>query len=103
MLPPAPILDLVTLVPTLASVGHGSSSWPTGCAHLDLVIGGASCAIAVDTFWGSPGTGDSDTNWASPRSGDSGPHLWTIMNWIHCSTREPHLDMLTLDPLWASA
>ena len=50
MLPPAPILDLVTLVPTLASVGHGSSSWPTGCAHLDLVIGGASCAIAVDSF-----------------------------------------------------
>ena len=38
MLPPAPILDLVTLVPTLASVGQGSSSWPAGWPHLDLVI-----------------------------------------------------------------
>ena len=102
MLPPAPILDLVTLVPTLASSGHCSSSWPAGWPHLDLVIGGASCVIAVDSFWGSPGTGDSDPNWGSPRSGDSGPHLWTIMIWILCSTPEPHLDMITLEPLWTS-
>ena len=64
--------------PTCADSGPGDSGpylgirgtrfffMPTGCPHLDLVIGGASCAIAVDTFWGSPGTGDSDTNWASP-------------------------------------
>ena len=63
--------------------------------HLDL--------IAVDSFWASPGTGDSDPNWDSPRSGDSGPHLWTIMTWILFSTPETHLDMMTLDPLWASA
>ena len=62
--------------------------------HLDL--------IAVDSFLASTGTVDSDPNWASPRSGDSGTHLWTIMTWILCSTLEPHLDMMTLDPLWAS-
>ena len=52
--------------------------------------------IAVDSFWASPGTGDSDPNWASPRSGDSGPHLWTTMTWILYSTPEPHLDMIIL-------
>ena len=52
--------------------------------------------------WASPGTGDSDPTWASPRSGDSVPHLWTIMTWILCSTPETHLDMMTLDPLYAS-
>ena len=62
--------------------------------HLDL--------IAVDSFLASPGTGDSDPNWTSPRSGDSGPHLWTIMTWILYFTPEPHLDMMNLDPLWAS-
>ena len=67
-----------------------------GCPdpHLDL--------IAVDSFLASPGTCDSAPNWASPRSGDSGPHLWTIMTWILCSTPEPHLDMMILDALWAS-
>ena len=74
-------LILVTLVLTLASSVPGDSG----------------------STWASPVTGDSDPNWASPRSGDSGPHLWTIMTWIHGSTREPHLDMMTLDPLWASA
>ena len=63
--------------------------------HLDL--------IAVDTFLASPGTGDSDPNWASLRSGDSGPHLWTIMTWILCSTTETQLHMVTLDPLWVTA
>ena len=58
--------------------------------------------IAVDSFLASPGTIDSDPNLASPRSGDSGPHLWTIMTWILCSTPETILDMMTLDPLWAS-
>ena len=60
--------------------------------HLDL--------IAVDTFLASPGSGEFDPNLVSPRSGDSGPHLWTIMTWILCSTPEPHRDMMTLDPLW---
>ena len=82
-------LDLVNLVPILASPSPGDF-----VPHLDL--------IAVDTFLASPGTGDSDPNWVSPRSGDTGPHLWTIMTWILCSTREPHLDMMTLDPLGAS-
>ena len=58
--------------------------------------------IAVDSFLASPCTGASDAMWASLRSGDSGLHLWTIMTWIVCSTTEPHLDMMTLDPLWAS-
>ena len=56
-------------------------------AHLDL--------IAVDSFLASPGSGNSDPNWASPRSGDSGPHLWTIMTWILCSTPEPHPYLVT--------
>ena len=104
------LLDLVNLVLTWSSpipgdYGHHLGLTWTWCIspiwasprpgdfvpHLDL--------IAVDSFLASPGTGDSDPNWASPRSGDSGPHLWTIMTWILCSTHEPHLDMMTLDPL----
>ena len=50
--------------------------------HLEL--------IAVDSFLASPGTGD------------SGPHLGIIGTWLLCSTPEPHLDMMTLEPLWAS-
>ena len=88
--PPGPHLDLVNLVPIWASPSPGDFVPP-----VDL--------IAVDSFLTSPGTGDSDPNWASSRSGDSGPHLWTIMTWILCSTPEPHLDMMNLDPLWASA
>ena len=95
-------MELVTLVTTGESPGPGESGphWASPnlgdfVPHLDL--------IAVDSFLSSPGTGDSDPHWASPRSGDSGPHLWTIMTWILCSTPEPHLDMMTLDPLCASA
>ena len=73
-------LILVTLVLTLASSLPGDSG----------------------STWVSPVTGDSDPNWVSPRSGVSGPHLWTIMTWILCYTPEAHLDMMTLDPLWAS-
>ena len=92
---------LVTQVPTWASLGPGESD-----PHLGLTFPGDFdphlYLIAVDSFLASTGTGDSDPNWASHRSGDSGPHLWTIMTWILCFTLEPHLDMLTLDPLWAS-
>ena len=84
----SPHPELVNLVTTWASPR------PDFVPHLDL--------IAVDTFLASPGSGNSDPNWASSRSGDSGPHLWTVMTWILCSTPEPHLDMMTLDPLWAS-
>ena len=86
---PRPHPELVNLVTTWASSSPGDF-----VPHLDL--------IAVDTFLDTTGTVDSDPNWASPRSGDSGPHLWTIMTWILCSSPEPHLDMMTLDPLWAS-
>ena len=86
---PSPHPELVILVTTWESPRPGDF-----VPHLDL--------IAVDTFLASPGSGNSDPNWASPRSGDSGPHLWTIMTWILCSTPQPHLDMMTLDPLWAS-
>ena len=99
---PGPHPDLVILVTTWESPGQGESGPHLGLnspvdflPHLDL--------IAVDSFLASTGTVDSDPNWASPRSGDSGTHLWTIMTWILCSKREPHLDMMTLDPLWASA
>ena len=82
-------MDLVNLVPIRTSPSPGEF-----VAHLDL--------IAVDSFLVSPGICDSDPNWASTRSGDSGPHLRTIMIWILSSTPEPHLDMVTLDLLWAS-
>ena len=83
-------MGLVNLVPIWASPIPGDF-----VPHLDL--------IAVDSFLASPGNGDDDPNWASARSGDSGPLLWTIMTWILYSTPESHLDMMTLDPLWASA
>ena len=82
---PSPHPELVNLVTTWASSSPGDF-----VPDLDL--------IAVDTFLASPGSGNSDPNWDSPRSGDSGPHLWTIMTWILCSTPEPHLDMITLVP-----
>ena len=87
--PPGYHLDLVNLIPIWASTSPRDF-----VPHLDL--------IAVDSFLASPGTGDSDPNWASPRSGDSGPHLWIIMTWILWSTPEPYLDMMTLEPFWAS-
>ena len=87
--PPGNHLDLVNLVPIWASPSPGDF-----VPHRDL--------IAVDSFLASPGTGESDAMWASPGSGDSGLHLWTIMTWILCSTPETHLDMMTLDLLWAS-
>ena len=40
----------------------------------------------MDSFWASPGMGDSDPNWASPRSGDF----------------VPHLDLIAVEPFWAS-
>ena len=94
-------MELVTLVTTWESPGPGESGpiWASPSLgdfvpNLDL--------IAVDSFLASHGTGEFDAMWASPRSGDSGLHLWTIMTWILCSTTDPHLDMMTLDSLWAS-
>ena len=88
-------------VPTWASLGPGESG-----PHLDLTRPGDFVThvdlIAVDSFLASPGTGDSDPIWASPRSGDSGPHLGIIGTRLLCSTPEPHLDMMTLESLWAS-
>ena len=66
--PPGPHLDLVKLVPILASPSPGIF-----VPHLDL--------IAVDCFLASPGSGDSDPICSSPRSGDSGPHLGIICTW----------------------
>ena len=83
------ILDLVNLVPIWASPSPSDF-----VLHLDM--------IAVDSFLASPGTGDSDPICASPRPGDSGPHLGIIGTRCLCSTPEPHQDMMTLEPLWAS-
>ena len=80
----------MNLVPVWASPSPGDF-----VPHLDL--------IAVDSFLASPGTSYSDPKWASHKSAESGLNLWTIMTWILCSTPEPHLVMMTLDPLWASA
>ena len=89
VVPPGPHLDLVNLVPFWASPSPGDF-----VPHLDL--------IAVDTFLASPGTGDSDPICATPRSGDSGPHLGVIGTWRLCSTPEPHLELMTLEPFWVS-
>ena len=86
---PGPHLDLVNLVPIWASPSHGDF-----VPHLDL--------IAVVPFLASPGTGDSDPIRATPRSGDSGPHLGVIGTWRLCSTPEPHLELMTLEPFWVS-
>ena len=84
-------LDMFTLFPT-----------GTDLILVTLVLTfGSSVPGDSDSTWASPVTVESDPNWASPRSGDSGPHLWTIMTWKLCSTPEPHLDMMTLEPLWA--
>ena len=98
---PGPLPDPGTLGTTWASAEPGESGpfWVSHSPgdfvpHLDL--------IAVDSFLASPGTGDSDPICASPRSGHSGPHLWTAITWTLCSTPEPQLDMMTLEPLWAS-
>ena len=113
LFPTGTTLILVTLGLTLASFvpGDSGSTWASPVTgesgphlgltqswwlfrHLDLIV--------VDRFLASPGSGECDPNLASSRSGDSGPHLWTIMIWILRSTPDPHLDMMTLDPLWAS-
>ena len=87
---PGPHLDLVNLVSIWASPSPGDF-----VPHLNL--------IAVDSFLASPGTGDSDPICALPRSSDSGPHLGITGTCLLCSTLEPHLDMTTLEPPWASA
>ena len=89
MVPPGPLLDLVNLFSIWASPSLGDF-----VPHPDL--------IAVDSFLASPGTGESDPFWASPRPGDSGPHLGIIVTWLLCPTPESHLDILTLEPIFAS-
>ena len=66
--------NLGTLVITWASLGQGelvpiwaSPSPGYFVPHLEL--------IAVDSFFASPATGDSDPICTSPRSVDSGPHV----------------------------
>ena len=82
-------MDLLNLVPIWASPSPGDF-----VPHLDL--------IAVDSFLASPGTGDSNLSahhpdlvtlvltWASLVPGDSVPQA------------DRHLDLMTLEPLWAS-
>ena len=82
-------MGLVNLVPIWASPGPVDF-----VPHLDL--------IAVDSFLPSPSTGDSDPICASPRPVETGPHLGIIGTWLLCSTPEPHLDLMSLGPLWVS-
>ena len=72
--------NLGTLVITLASLGQdelvpiwASPSPGYFVPHLEL--------IAVDSFFASPGTGDSDPICASPRPSESGPQLGIIGTW----------------------
>ena len=61
-------MDLVNLVPIWASPSPGDF-----VPHIDL--------IAVDSFWASSGSGDSDPICGSPTPGDSAPNLGIIGNW----------------------
>ena len=85
--PSGPYLDLVTLVPTWASSGHGSTAWPVGWHLLNLVT-------LVPT-WASSGDGSSAwpagwphldlvsgvATWASPMPFDTGPHVGLPLTW----------------------
>ena len=82
-----PHLDLMTPVPTWASSGHGSTSWPAGWPHLDLVT--------LVATWESSGHGSYawPEGWplldlvsvvatcASPILGDTGTHLGLTWTW----------------------
>ena len=77
-------LILVTLFPTWASSGHGSSAWPAGWPHLDMVSGVATWATPIPCDSG-PHVGLLDLvnlilSWSSRRPEDSGHYLglpWT--------------------------
>ena len=59
--PCGPDLDLVTLVTTSASSGHGSTAWPADWPHVDLV--------------------SEVVTWASLMPGDTGPHVGLTWTW----------------------
>ena len=82
-------LDLVTLVPTLASSGHASTAWPAGWPRLDLVT-------LVPT-WASPGHGSSAWPPGWPQLALVwGCHLGLTHTWLHRSPRGPHFDLVNL-------
>ena len=79
--------------PYLGIIGHGSTTWPAGWPHLELVSG--------------------IVTWGSPIPGDSGPHVglldlvilvltWSSPNLGSWSSPGPHLDKVNLVPIWAS-
>ena len=81
---------MVILIPNSALPGHGSTAWPAGLPHLDLVS-----VIAT---------------WASPIPGDSGPHVglldlvnlvltWSFPERGLWSPPVLHLDLENLVPL----
>ena len=87
--PSGPHLDLVTLVPNWASSGDGSTAWPSGWPHLDLVTldlpghhqdvvtlfpSGTDLIVEILVLTlASSVPGDSGSNWGSPVTGDSDP------------------------------
>ena len=77
--PSGPHLDLVTLVPTWASSGHGSSAWPAVWPHLDLVSG--------------------FVTWASLMPSDTGPHVGLTWTWYLWSLTGHHRDIFPLHGL----
>ena len=93
--------NLGTLVITWASPGEGelvpiwaSPSPGYFVPHLEL--------IAVDSFFASPGTGDSDPTVRLPDL------VTLVLNWDSPGLREyapswPHLDLVTVVPAWASS
>ena len=116
----------MTLFPTWASSGHGSTAWPLGWPHLDLVTGGSTWAssgrgysipsgtdlivVTLVTTWESPGPVNLVPIWASPSPADFVPHLDLIAvdaylaspgtGTLILSVRHP--DLVTLVLTWAS-
>ena len=58
--------------------------------------------VTVFLFYASLGPSDSFPHLCLHGPSDSGPDPGIIGTWILSSTPEPYLDMMTLDPLWAS-
>ena len=83
--------------PYLGIIGHGSTTWPAGWPHLELVSGIATWGsptpgdsgphvglldlVILVLTWSSPNLGSLVITWASPGQGESCPHLGLTQSW----------------------
>ena len=114
--PPRPHPDLVTLVPSYASIRPDESGPHVGLhgpgTQLDLRLswiewlwfpqGDHLILLTVVLFYASPGPSDSVCHLGLHGPSDSAPHPGIIGTWIIYSTPAPHFDQGPLVPFWAS-